>query len=78
MQQHDLLHELPEHKERIHELKVSSNHFRRLFDKYHEVNDEIHRIEVGVENTKDEVLNQLRRERLHLKDELLAIITSQD
>lgn len=76
MQKHDLLHEFPEHKERIHELKVSDNHFHRLFVEYHEKNDEIHRIEMGVENTEDAVLNQLRRERLHLKDELLEMITA--
>ncbi|MGJ8725529.1 MAG: YdcH family protein [Roseibacillus sp.] len=76
MQKHDLLHEFPEHKERIHELKVGDNHFRRLFDQYHEINDEIHRIETGAENTEDEVLNGLRRERLHLKDELLTMITA--
>lgn len=76
MQKHDLIHEFPEHRERIHDLKVSDNHFRRLFDNYHEVNDEIHRIEVGAENTEDAVLTQLRLDRLRLKDELYAIITA--
>ncbi|GHC63227.1 YdcH family protein [Roseibacillus persicicus] len=76
MQKHDLLHEFPEHRERIHELKISDNHFRRLFDSYHEVNDEVHRIETGVENTDDPVLNQLRLDRLKLKDELYAIIAA--
>lgn len=76
MEKHDLIHEFPEHRDRIHDLKVGDNHFRRLFDNYHEVNGEIHRIESGVENTEDAVLTQLRVERLRLKDELFALISA--
>ena len=74
MEKHDLLHEFPEHKEAIHELKVSNNHFRRLFDEYHASDHEIHRIETGAENTDDNTLTELRKKRLMLKDELFAII----
>ena len=41
----------------------------------HEANNEIHRIETGVENTSDEVLNRLRSERVTLKDELFGLLT---
>lgn len=75
MNKHDLKHEFPEMEEKIHTLKVSDTHFRKLFDDYHEVNNEIHRIETGAEATVDEVLNGLRMKRLHLKDELYAILT---
>ncbi len=75
MEKHDLHHEFPEFEQKIHELKVSDNHFKRLFDDYHEVNNEIHRIETGAEATADETLNQLRLKRVHLKDELFAILT---
>ena len=74
MEKHDLIHEFPELKDKIHELKVSNHHFRRLFDEYHEVDHEIHRIESGAENTSDEILNELRKKRLHLKDELSHIL----
>ncbi len=74
MEKHDLIHEFPEKKEKIHQLKMANHHFRRLFDDYHEVNDEIHRIETGAENTGDEILNELRKNRLHLKDELFEIL----
>ncbi len=70
MQKHDLLHEFPEHRDKIHELKTTNNHFRKLFDEYHELDHEIHRIEQGAESTTDEVLNGLRKKRVHLKDEL--------
>ena len=70
MQKHDLLHEFPEHKEKIHDLKVSDNHFRKMFDEYHEVDHQIHSYETGATATTDEHLNELRAKRVHLKDAL--------
>ncbi len=31
-EKHDLVHELPEYKERIHELKMNNHHFSKLFN----------------------------------------------
>lgn len=70
MEKHDLHHEFPEYSEKIHDLKTSNHHFRKLFDEYHEVNNEVHRIEQGAEATTDEVLNGLRLKRVQLKDTL--------
>jgi len=74
IEKHDLLHEFPEDRERIHELKMSNAHFARLFDEYHEVDHEIHRIETGTEVTTDEYLEERKKTRLHLKDQLYAVI----
>jgi uncharacterized protein len=74
MEKHDLVHEFPDKKDQIHNLKVSNHHFRNLFDQYHKVNNDIHRIETGAEVTKDEVLNELRLKRVKLKDELAVIL----
>ena len=73
-EKHDLVHELPEHRETIHQLKMNNNHFARLFDEYHEVDHEVHRIETGVENTSDDYLDERKKVRLHLKDELFQMI----
>ncbi len=73
MEKHDLHHEFPQHEERIHELKTANAHFRKLFDEYHHVNKDIHRLEAS-ETFTDEELNRLRKKRLHLKDELFDII----
>lgn len=70
MEKHDLLHDFPEFRDKIHELKTNNHHFRKLFDDYHEVNHEVYRIEQGAEATTDEVLNNLRLKRVQLKDEL--------
>ncbi len=75
-EKHDLIHELPEYRDEIHNLKTSNNHFARMFDEYHEVDHEVHRIETGVENTSDDYLEEKKKVRLHLKDELLKIIKS--
>jgi len=73
-EKHDLVHELPEYKERIHELKTSDPHFARLFDQYHDIDHEIYRIEQGVETPSDEYTEGLKKQRLKLKDELLAML----
>ena len=76
MESHDLLHELPEYQDRIHQLKVDNAHFRKVFDDYHELEHEIHRINTGVETTTDEHLHQLKANLLFMKDELVSIIKS--
>ncbi len=73
-EKHDLIHELPEYRETIHNLKISDNHFSRLFDEYHVIDHEVHRIETGIETTSDEYLESKKKQRLHLKDELLQMI----
>lgn len=75
MQKHDLHHEFPEFEEKIQELKVSDHHFRKLFDQYHDVNNSIYKIENNVEAATDEVLNDYRMKRVHLKDELYQILS---
>ena len=77
-EKHDLVHELPEHRDTIHHLKMHNNHFARLFEQYHEVDHEVHRIETGVENTSDDYLEERKKLRLHLKDELFRMIREAD
>lgn len=73
-EKHDLHHEFPEFNEAIHELKMSDHHFARLFSEYHELDHEVHRIESGAENTSDDYLEDRKKQRLHLKDELFTIL----
>ena len=73
-EKHDLVHELPEHRDTIHHLKMTNHHFARLFDEYHAIDHEVHRIETGVENSSDDYLEGRKKVRLHLKDELYRII----
>ncbi len=74
LEKHDLHHEFPEFKNEIHHLKMNDNHFARLFTDYHKVNQEVQRIEQGVENTSDEYIEQRKKQRLKLKDELFIML----
>ncbi|MEZ5479048.1 MAG: DUF465 domain-containing protein [Thiolinea sp.] len=73
---HDLLHEFPEHKDRIHTLKMENNHFARLFEEYHELDHQLLRIQQEIETPADQVVEELKLKRLHLKDEMLKMIVS--
>jgi len=75
-EKHDLFHEFPEHRERIHELLANDHHFAKLADEYNNVDKEIYSIEQGVETPSDEYTEQLKKQRLLLKDELLTMITA--
>ena len=73
-EKHDLVHELPEFRDQIHELKMNNRHFARLFEQYHEADHEVHRIETGAETTTDEYLEGVKLGRLRLKDELYKML----
>lgn len=72
---HDLLHELPEHREKIHALKVSDRHFAKLFDDYHAVDREVRRLEGEGIPVADESIEALKKQRLQLKDQLYSMLT---
>lgn len=74
LEKHDLHHEFPDLTDEIHHLKMNDNHFAKLFKEYHEVDQEIHRIEQGVENTSDEYIDGKKKLRLNLKDSLFAML----
>lgn len=73
-EKHDLIHEFPEFKDKIHELKTKDPHFAQLFNKYHEVEHEVRRIEEGIETTSDEYLEERKKIRLNLKDQLFDML----
>ena len=74
IEKHDMHHEFPEYKEEIRELKMTNAHFSKLFKAYHDLDHEVMRIEEGVENTSDDYLEKQKLKRLHLKDELYAML----
>lgn len=74
MERHNLLSEFPDFQEKIHELKVSNGHFRKLFDEYHEVEHEIHRIHNQNDSVSDEYAHKLKAKLLYLKDELFSLL----
>lgn len=67
---HEIAAEFPEHHDAIHRLKTEDARFRHLFDDYHTVNRSIHRAETLVEPMADETLEELKKRRLRLKDDI--------
>lgn len=71
---HPLHSEFPDHLETIHKLKEGNAHFRRLMEEYEEIDKEVYRMEEGIETPEDAVLNEEKKKRLHLKDEIAKMI----
>ncbi len=71
---HPLVAEFPEHKDRIHQLKMNDRHFHRLMEAYEALDKEIFRHEDGEQPMEDAALEALKKKRLALKDELYQII----
>ena len=72
---HDLVHEFPELKGRIHELKLNDAHFHRLFEEYHTLTRNIEKMEDEVTPVSTQVEEEHKVRRLHLKDELYRMLT---
>lgn len=71
---HDLAHELPEYVEQIRELKAHDQHFVRLSNEYHALVKELHQIEAGQETPADEYVEQLKKKRLQVLDEIVTML----
>ncbi len=71
MEKHTLTNEFPDYTVKIMSMKAEDEMFRKMYVNYEEVNALIVHYEIGGENhTTDEHLTDLRKKRLHLKDEL--------
>ncbi|MEN9501481.1 MAG: hypothetical protein RI964_766 [Pseudomonadota bacterium] len=75
---HDLATEFPEYKDKIHTLKMESKHFANLFEEYQTLDAQLHRTEQGIEVHADDFVESLKFKRLHLKDELYALLQTAD
>ena len=60
--------------DRITTLKSVDAHFARMVERYHELNRAIHRAETNVEPTDDLHMVEMRKERMHLKDQVAAAL----
>src|SRR5881275_846353 len=65
---HPILREFPEHREIICCLKGTDEHFRKIFDEYHRLDDAVYRIEEEIEFATDQEIEELKMRRAKLKD----------
>ncbi len=71
---HELREEFPEFEEKIHDLKINDKHFLKLFDTYHDINRQVHRLEIGDEHASQFDEEEIRKKRMRLKDEIYTYL----
>ncbi|AFU18315.1 YdcH family protein [Actinobacillus equuli subsp. equuli] len=64
----------PEFRELITKLKNSDAHFTRLFERHNELDQRIKNMESNIELATNDEVELLKKEKLHIKDELYAIL----
>ena len=64
----------PEYRELITHLKSSDRHFMHLFDKHNTLDQKIKNIEARIELSTDNEIENLKKEKLLLKDQLYTIL----
>lgn len=72
---HDIHAHFPAHREALHALKLSSPCYRDLAERYHGLAHRIARIEQQLEAASDELLEELKKQRLEILDKVSAMIS---
>jgi len=75
-ERHHLETEFPEFSKTIEELRGRDSRFSDLYDEYARVDEEVWRIEEQIDTPSDTYTEDLKKKRVHLKDELYAILKS--
>jgi uncharacterized protein len=75
---HELPEEFPDEIALMARLAQDNYLFKRLASRYDDVNRQIHRIESEEQPVADAVLEQLKKERLKLKDEIAHMLTREE
>lgn len=70
----ELAEVFPDKADQIHNLRELDAHFKKLSDEYHDINRNIHRGETDVEPMDDFHLEDLKKQRLKLLDELTGML----
>lgn len=68
----------PEYRELITKLKTEDAHFARLFSEHNELDQRIQNMEARLETATAAEIETLKKEKLHLKDQIAAILKKHD
>jgi uncharacterized protein len=74
MEKHNILEDFPEFKDKIHALKTSQSHFKKVYEDYENVTHLVYRAESGAEVMGEDELEKLLKKRVHLKDEIYSLL----
>ncbi|AGA90728.1 hypothetical protein Thimo_1963 [Thioflavicoccus mobilis 8321] len=71
---HDLLHEFPELEGKIATMRASDEEFARIMDQYDDLDARVRSLEELGVPVADETIEELKKERLLLKDRLYTFL----
>ncbi|MCB1877164.1 MAG: DUF465 domain-containing protein [Chromatiales bacterium] len=71
---HDLIHEFPEYESKIRELVANDSQFADLMKRYDALDARVRELEEQAQPVADETMEDLKKERLMLKDELYTML----
>ncbi|MEA1050778.1 YdcH family protein [Lamprobacter modestohalophilus] len=71
---HDVLHEFPELEGKIDEMRASNPAFSELMDSYDTLDAKVRKLEELGTPVADETIEELKKERLLLKDRLYDLL----
>lgn len=71
---HDLMHEFPEYAEKIGQLRVNDNSFAEIMKNYDALDTRIRELEGLGAPVADETLEDLKKERVQMKDTLYTLL----
>lgn len=71
---HDLVHEFPELEGKIDEMRANNATFAELMDAYDALDAKVRKLEELGTPVADETIEDLKKERLHLKDQLYDLL----
>ena len=75
---HPFVSEFPQYRETIRRLRLADNHFRQMFEEYHQLDDAICRLEEEIEFATDQELDELKFKRARLKDVLYSTVVKNE
>lgn len=75
---HDLHALFPDHGPALQALKLGNERFRMLAKDHHDLEAQIRRAEAGLDAVSDERLEELKKKRLLLLDEVSSLIADEE
>ncbi len=73
---HDLAAAFPDAAAKLHSLKLGNAHFQKLSETYYQLDKAIHRAETGIEPTSGQHLEDLKKQRLTVLDQVADMVAA--
>ena len=71
---HSLYADFPKHHDRINQLKLENEDFARMAAEYHKIDHRVRGLEMRDIPVTDETFEEMKSQRLHLKDKLYQMM----